>query len=417
MNEILEQIAQRIHAAPDKMRVLDWLFGLHKQKALAGTPVVLVGAGSLGKDLCLTLQNQGVLPVCFCDNDSSRNGGSLCGIPIISFDELKKQHRDSLILISTLKYQDLITNQLLQNGFNSDRVLFKAFDSALVLYFMEISQNNLVELRQQHSSKPMFDVLLENEQSVFEAYHLFADQRSKDLFLAILAFMVSNDNLQLFRDFILSFCEPISAFGFDPSGHPEAYFYFNNDVLSVAEDEVYVDVGAFDGDTIETFVQTCNRHQVDYKHIFAFEPDPRNYRALKKNTREYKNVSCHQIGLWSQSQVLRFLSSRNSVLEAGAAINSEGDIDVQVVSLDDFIRKKKVSFIKMDPPGNVIPHAIRGAATTIARDKPKLVLGAYHSLEAYFEIPLLVKSICPDYKLYLRHNSWTLAETDLYAIV
>jgi hypothetical protein len=71
----------------------------------------------------------------------------------------------------------------------------------------------------------------------------------------------------------------------------------------------------------------------------------------------------------------------------------------------------------MDPPGNILPESIRGAAGSIAKYQPKLVLGAYHSLEAIFEVPLLVKSICPEYKLYLRHLSWAMGETDLFAVV
>jgi hypothetical protein len=37
-------------------------------------------------------------------------------------------------------------------------------------------------------------------------------------------------------------------------------------------------------------------------------------------------------------------------------------------------------------------------------------------LEAIFEVPFLVHSQWPDYKLYLRHNSWASCETDLYAV-
>ena len=71
----------------------------------------------------------------------------------------------------------------------------------------------------------------------------------------------------------------------------------------------------------------------------------------------------------------------------------------------------------MDPPGNIIPEALMGAKKTISKFKPKLVLNAYNTFEDIFEMPLLINTLWPDYKLYLRHISWTVCETDLFAMV
>jgi hypothetical protein len=96
------------------------------------------------------------------------------------------------------------------------------------------------------------------------------------------------------------------------------------------------------------------------------------------------------------------------------AISNKGDMEMQVVALDDFLQGGKVTFIKIDPGGNVIPDAI-DATCTIAKYKPKLGLGACHAIESIYEIPLLVHSICPDYRLYLRHNTYHPCGTELYA--
>jgi len=85
--------------------------------------------------------------------------------------------------------------------------------------------------------------------------------------------------------------------------------------------------------------------------------------------------------------------------------------------MDDFLKGEHVSFIKMDPGGNVIPAVLKGAARTIAHNKPKLAIGAYHTIESIYEIPLLVHSICSDYRLYLRHNTYHLCDTVLYATI
>jgi FkbM family methyltransferase len=418
MNEVLMQITTRLNAAPNKMQFLNWLFDSHKERALTGMPVVLFGTGSLGRDLLATLKKHNIFPVSFCNSDSSKRGSLYCGLPVISIDELKKLHQDSLIVIATQTHAAAVKKGLLDNGFRRDRILWpKEFDMALALYFSFTNQTNLGFLRTR-SPHPL-DVLIKNEQKVLDAYNLFADQKSKELFIAKLAFMVSNENLGLFRYLMLSFSEPIAEFGLIPfpSLGPENYFYFNNDVFSLCQDEVYVDVGAFDGDSVTGFVQACNNLRLDYRHIYAFEPDPQNYAVLMQNTGDYKNISFHRLGIWSQTEVLRFESSEKACAPTACAVTNTGDIEIQGVSLDAFLNGEEVTFIKMDPPGNILPESIRGAAGSIAKYQPKLVLGAYHSLEAIFEVPLLVKSICPEYKLYLRHLSWAMGETDLFAVV
>jgi len=55
-------------------------------------------------------------------------------------------------------------------------------------------------------------------------------------------------------------------------------------------------------------------------------------------------------------------------------------------SLDDFLEGDKVMLIKMDSLGDIIPEALMGTKKTIDRFYPKLVLGAYYSFEAIFDV-------------------------------
>lgn len=419
MKRIREQIMWRLDAAKDKPEFLSVLFGEHRQEALLGAPVVLFGAGGLGAELCSTLRTHGVYPVCFCDNSSSKKGSVYCGIPVITFQELKESFRNSLIVIASHKYMESMTNQLLENGFSTNHIFCKmsdAFAPIVFMYAMIGTQCLFASYKQQCGTRTVLDVLLDHEQSLLEAFNVLADQHSRGLFISKLALMASGGNFELFKNFILSYSQPVLEFG---SGHydgtPEDYYYFNNDVFSLSSGEVYIDVGAYDGDTVHTFVQACHRNRVDYKWIHAFEPDPNCYRALLKNTAAYRNISCQQMGVWAQSQVLRFSTSESGIHDQAGTIDHSGNIEIEVVSLDDYLQGEEATLIKMDPGGNVIPEAIRGAAETIAKYKPKLALGAYHSVKSIFEIPLLIHRICPDYKLYLRHNTYHLCDTDLFA--
>ncbi len=419
MNEILLKIVERMESARGKHGFLDVLFGDYKKEAFQGAPVVLFGAGGLGEELCATLRGHGVHPVCFCDNNSSRKGSTYCGIPIISLADLKESFRDSLVVVASHKYTKSMTDQLLGSGFRSDRVLCKDTDSLAPIVFMYSmigTQCLFGSYTQQCGPKPVLDSLMEREQDVQDAYELLADRHSKGLFISKLALMASDGNFDLFKDFIESYSQPVLEFGFgNYDGTPEDYYYFNNDVITLSPDEVYIDVGAFDGDTVHTFVQACRKNGLNYSKIHAFEPDPNCFEALLKNTAGYENIICHSSGVWSKSEVLRFSTSDTGIHDQAGAIDGSGNIEIEVVSLDEFLNGERATFIKMDPGGNVIPEAIRGAARIIARDKPKLAVGAYHALESIFEIPLLVHDICPDYKLYLRHNTYHLCDTDLYA--
>jgi hypothetical protein len=75
-------------------------------------------------------------------------------------------------------------------------------------------------------------------------------------------------------------------------------------------------------------------------------------------------------------------------------------------------------FIKMDIEGSEL-EALKGSADTIAARKPKLAICLYHKTEDFWEIPLYLHDLTPEYKLFVRHHTaiFDLKETVLYAMV
>ena len=54
----------------------------------------------------------------------------------------------------------------------------------------------------------------------------------------------------------------------------------------------------------------------------------------------------------------------------------------------------------------------------ITAQRPKLAICIYHTPTDLWEIPLLIKSMVPEYKIYLRHYlPFDLLETICYAVV
>lgn len=61
-------------------------------------------------------------------------------------------------------------------------------------------------------------------------------------------------------------------------------------------------------------------------------------------------------------------------------------------------------------------YALHGVANIIKKYRPKLAISVYHRSSHMIDIPLYLKTLIPDYKLYIRHYSIYPQETILYAI-
>ncbi len=375
----------------------------------------------MGKDLCQILQLHGVQPVCFCDNNPSQVGSRHFGIPVISFAELKQTHRDHLIVVASCKYADEIRQQLLDHGFPPDRVISisSITNPELLGYYQHCAYytNN-----PQHSLT--IKDLRNNQEVLTAAYNLLADQRSKDLFVGRLSLFTSRLDFSQFSKYIVTYSElnekERESFPFYVS--PEDYGYFNNDVVRLQEGETLVDGGSFNGLSTATFAKTCERKQLVYKRIYCFEPDSGNFSVLQQNTAHLPRVTHIQRGLWSHGTTLTFLSAGEGDPAAHMEVCStkctdtcSNKVEVQTISIDEQFLDEDISFIKMDVEGAEI-EAIRGAVKTIQRCRPKLAISAYHKHSDIYQLPLLIHSLCPTYKLYLRHYGYTVFDMVLFAI-
>jgi len=86
---------------------------------------------------------------------------------------------------------------------------------------------------------------------------------------------------------------------------------------------------------------------------------------------------------------------------------------VKTVTLDSF--NLKPTYIKFDVEGAEMA-AISGGEKTITSNIPKLAISLYHKTMDFLDIPLYIKRLVPQYKLYLRHHPYLPAwETNLYA--
>ena len=195
--------------------------------------------------------------------------------------------------------------------------------------------------------------------------------------------------------------------GIDVSRH--LLQYFDKEIMMPQEDEVFIDGGCFDCDTDREFIKWCGGN---YKKIYAFEPDLKNYERCLEYCREenLQNIVLYQKGLWSRETELLFQDTGD-----GSSRIGEGTVEIQTVAIDAVVGDEAVSFIKMDIEGAEL-EALRGAEKTILRNRPRLAICIYHKPEDVIAIPEYILSLHSDYKLYIRHYSLNDCETVLYAV-
>lgn len=103
--------------------------------------------------------------------------------------------------------------------------------------------------------------------------------------------------------------------------------------------------------------------------------------------------------------------------DSSSSINSEQDTDTIgiVRKLDEVLENEKVTFIKMDIEGSEMA-ALRGGSHIIQNQRPKLAICIYHSPEDMLNIPLWIKKLVPEYKIYIRYYTDMMLETVCYAV-
>lgn len=193
--------------------------------------------------------------------------------------------------------------------------------------------------------------------------------------------------------------------------HKTFNHYFDLDIIPDCSDCVFVDLGAYIGDTSMDFIKTYN----NYKKIYCYEITDDTMALLKNNLSIYDNI------IYKNKAVSNFKKNmfvKNSNIDSSAnTISEEGDKIIETVNLDEDI-KEKIDIIKMDIEGEEY-NALIGCKNHIINDKPILLISVYHNNTDLFRIPKLIYEYNNNYKFYLRNYGNNIFPTEivLYAIL
>ena len=229
-----------------------------------------------------------------------------------------------------------------------------------------------------------------HQKELNETASLFADDLSRDVYFSLLTYRKTHNPKDL----------PV---------YSKNDQYFVKDIVPLTDSEVFIDCGAFDGDTMKEFIKATKGK---YQGIVCFEPVEEFHKRLEKRGTG-KRVTAIRAGVYKESTTLQF----NADAGKGSSISStaENTISIPVRAIDDVPECNNATFIKMDVEGSEL-DALKGAKQTILCNKPKLAICLYHKSKDFLEIPNWIHTLVPEYKLYVRHHSFSINETVLYAI-
>ena len=182
------------------------------------------------------------------------------------------------------------------------------------------------------------------------------------------------------------------------------------DVFEPCPEEVYIDAGTFDGETIFDFIEWTNGN---YKKIYSFEPMENMYKIIcqKVENADVKDIQILNNAAWNQKEEIHFKDSA-----AGSHMDSNGESVVKGIDIDSVVNHERVTFIKMDIEGSEL-KALEGAKNTIKKNRPRLAICIYHKPLDVVEIAAYLLELVPEYKFYIRQYASNMWETVLYAVV
>lgn len=224
-----------------------------------------------------------------------------------------------------------------------------------------------------------------------KALDVFEEDYSRNIFQAYIDSKIHEDIMPILK----VFRQPIS--------------FFNNDIISLRDNECYIDIGAYNGDTIRHFYKEV---QGKYYKIFAYEPDEIYYQILVEYIKRegIKDIYPSKAGIWNTDGRLYFEVDE----QQSGKIANEGQ-SIEVSKLDTRLIGEPVSLIKINISGSII-ECLEGAQEIIRCNRPKMIINVGVVRDALWKVPVLLKSYNYDYKFYLRFNESMASRLTLYVV-
>lgn len=344
--------------------------------------IVIWGAGVGGGTLYCLLKKNGLENriVAWGDGNKLKHGTSYMNekLHVLSLqDAVEVIGKTTGVIVASSAY-NLIRDELIMSGVPKENIFLYNFA------FMDLDYTDCEYIRDHISD--------------FErAYRRMEDDKSKSVFCNILNYKITKDETHLSK---------LQAYTDNEENQ-----YFDNTIFDFVQDECFLDIGAYIGDTFDAFKRM---YKDGWLHYYGLEADHKIYLELVtkvSSMEENEKCSIYNIAAWDEDTVLYF----DSVAGSSTMKSDKGVEAIEAKPIDELI-DERVSFIKMDIEGAEY-KALVGLSETIKRNKPILAVCVYHKRDDYFKLTDYIENLLPgEYVYYMRQYRYTPTETVCYAI-
>ncbi|MCL2087235.1 MAG: FkbM family methyltransferase [Oscillospiraceae bacterium] len=349
---------------------------------LKGTqkPIVMYGMGDGADKILQVLKTHGITPNAFMASDEFVRGQKFHGFSVKKLSDIEKMYDDFIILICF--------------GTNREEVLERIYELA---QRYEVYAPDVPVV-----GEGLFDerYLSQNIKKIVAVRKILADDLSRYVYDRLIDYRISG-KIEYLKQCATPFEEILPLLDLKADGS-----------------ETFVDLGAYDGDTVELFLKHTNKN---FEAIYALEPDERNFTKLRR--RNYalgaKKFMAFNAAAWKEDGELDFseYGGRNSRAAAFGNNKAKNQRTITALTVDTVCRDAIPTLIKMDVEG-CEANALLGAKQTIEECLPRLAVSLYHRTADMVELPLLIYQLSGgEYSMFLRHHRHIPAwDVNLYCI-
>lgn len=341
-------------------------------------PIVMYGMGDGAEKIMAVFEKMGIKPAAFMASDEFVRGHSFMGYQLHKLSEIQEMYEDFVIVVCFGSSLPPVMDRLYE------------LDGQYELYAPDVPV----------AGEGLFDeeYLAANADKLQRVKRLLADEQSRKVLDDIISYKLTGD-IKLLKG-----CESPVDDGWS--------------LLKIGREETYVDLGAYNGDTVDKFLRLTNK---EFEHIYALEPDSRSFNRMVRRNYALGRGIFHPVNAaaWNEDTTLQFRNSggRSSGSATGGSKYGRGRVlPVKAMKVDTLLEGKKATLLKFDVEGSE-REALEGAAATISKYRPKIILSLYHRTEDLLELPLKIREMNSGYKMYLRHHPYIPAwDVNLYCV-
>lgn len=378
-SQIEKLLAETESAAAERERTM-----FAAQLGATDGSVVLFGAGRLGRLCARSLGRAGVPLRAFCDRNPRLHGSTVDGVSVLSPEEAAAKHGARALFVVAIW-----TGSARESMVERLHWLEALGCRCVVPYSALVWAHGAGEVPFHSFERPSAILAAAAE------IRALAESLTDEVSQGVLA-----------RDLERRLLGRFSAV----TPAPDQYF---PDFIAGRPDEVAVDAGAFDGDTLADFLR---RHGDRFGAYHAIEPDEASLVKLRDCVARLPapvqaRVQVHPVAVHDSDGELGFCGGGT----VGSSLAAGGASLVPTRRLDGLLAAQPVTWLKLDIEGAELA-ALRGASDLLRAWQPVVAACCYHLPEDLWSVPGLLRDRLPTHRFFLRAHGYDGWETVCYAV-